>query len=416
MSCKQRGGLPINRIWLAFFRPDIDYSHCIEKETLDYTPWNNSDWNGRPPSGGCGFMKSGHDGKAIGDGGYQDLKKIIKNFTTANRKVEVFLSMGGWNFNCFPELYTINSIASYPSNGPNYFKIKGNCSLDPVWCGTCEPLGDITDPIEYSQLFTFFPDPCQSGRSPDLNSGGIDRKQNPKGCLQPGTKHDNLKLSLSQYSDGGYPEASGTNIVRYPFTGGAAKLENTPGNKLDTPTQSYTSFCDFAAALGADGVDIDYEEFWHADTYRSAVAAKNYDGGNQLSIAGPVDLQQTADKFSDIIQVFQDYITNKPLKLKLSTPGGAASCVSGDWWGGNLKGLNLKDNVKEKLKNFSDINIMTYDLSGRHTTPLECGFQDPDQPKNAGIPPTCDLPTQVSWYMNSYLKESEASGYPPSEY
>jgi hypothetical protein len=79
--------------------------------------------------------------------------------------IEVVISMGGWDFNCFGYLYTRYSVGGYGTSTPNYWKIQEYCdsNLDnssPAneWCYTCEPpyanetLGD----------FAIFPEPAWS--------------------------------------------------------------------------------------------------------------------------------------------------------------------------------------------------------------------------------------------------------------
>merc|ERR1719189_1775208 len=113
--------LPINRIWVAFFSPTMVYK--AGSNTLKNTGLHISNET---------------------DGGYAKLKAAITKLQAGG--VEVFLSMGGWNYNCWPYMYTRYSVGGYGTSTPNYWKIQQNCqgSIDNAdesnqWCYTCEP-------------------------------------------------------------------------------------------------------------------------------------------------------------------------------------------------------------------------------------------------------------------------------------
>jgi hypothetical protein len=38
--------------------------------------------------------------------------------------VEVFLSMGGWDYNCFPFMYAHYSVGGYGTTTPNFWTIQ----------------------------------------------------------------------------------------------------------------------------------------------------------------------------------------------------------------------------------------------------------------------------------------------------
>lgn len=80
--------LPINRLWVSFVSPSLVY--IPGSETLENT--------------GLGLASSGDYGFAI-------LKSAIATLQAGG--VEVFISAGGWNDNCFPYAYTYYSIGAY---------------------------------------------------------------------------------------------------------------------------------------------------------------------------------------------------------------------------------------------------------------------------------------------------------------
>lgn len=84
-----------------------------------------------------------------------------------------------------------------------------------------------------------------------------------------------------------------------------------------------------AKDLGATGVDIDYEEVWHADTFKTVVKSDK----------GPWELHQTTYKYAAIVKNVIDAIGTIAPAMKLSTTPGAVGAVPGKWWGGNLKGV-----------------------------------------------------------------------------
>jgi len=90
----------------------------------------------------------------------------------------------------------------------------------------------------------------------------------------------------------------------------------------------YADLVTLAKDLGATGVDIDYEESWHADTFKSGTKKE-----------GPWELNQTVYKYSAIIKDVIDNIKTIAPDMKLSTTPGAVGAWSGKWWGGNLKGV-----------------------------------------------------------------------------
>jgi hypothetical protein len=73
--------LPITRLWVSFVTP-----------TMVYVPGSNT------------LQTSGLNLSQTGDEGFAALKKSITTLVAAG--VDVFLSLGGWDFNCFPYAYT----------------------------------------------------------------------------------------------------------------------------------------------------------------------------------------------------------------------------------------------------------------------------------------------------------------------
>ncbi len=89
----------------------------------------------------------------------------------------------------------------------------------------------------------------------------------------------------------------------------------------------YADLVSLAVDLGAAGVDVDYEEMWHADMHKQGPAG------------GPWTLPQTVYKYAAILKDVQLNIAAQAPALLLSSPTGAASGWAGNWWGGNLKGV-----------------------------------------------------------------------------
>jgi len=88
------------------------------------------------------------------------------------------------------------------------------------------------------------------------------------------------------------------------------------------------------ADLGATGVDLDYEETWHADTWKTVGKGGKMD-------SGPWELNQTVYKYAAICKDVMINIKAIAPELKLSTTPGAVGAWGGKWWGGNLKGMWL---------------------------------------------------------------------------
>ncbi|ORY37044.1 hypothetical protein BCR33DRAFT_769966 [Rhizoclosmatium globosum] len=179
--------------------------------------------------------------------------------------------------------------------------------------------------------------------------------------------------------------AKGAAVKWHPeFIGGAAVKDGAGGR------DPYVDLVYLAKDLGLDGVDLDYEEIWHADTFRAGTGL------------GPFTLDQTVYKYTAICYDIVNAIKKIYPKCKFATAAGAAGAWQGKFWGGNLKGLwyfvNLwyPDVIKfmSTGKNAGGINVMTYDVSANNAY-FECP---------SGSTSDCDLAGQVKFYMNTYEK------------
>ncbi|KAI8622247.1 hypothetical protein BC830DRAFT_818710 [Chytriomyces sp. MP71] len=336
--------LPINRVFLSFVRPDMVY--VPDSNTLEFAD--------------IGYASSG-------DYGFAEVKNHIAQLQAGG--VEVYMSMGGWNYNCYPYFYTKYSIGSFPT-GNNYWKIQqygggsiSGCNESNMWCYTCEPQSANTTLKD----FIVFPEPENSDSWKAAQAYIV---QNTKG--NPVQWHPNM-IGGAQFTD--------------PVDG--QTVTTVPGNNmwLVKNRNPYEDFVYLAKDLGLDGIDLDYEEMWHADTFRS---------GN---LPGPFKLDQTVYKYTAIARNMQTAIQQIYSSCKLSTAAGAAGAWQGNWWGGNLKGLWYYSNlwfpaVTQFMSvgaNAGGINVMSYDLSNNNQF-FECPNTVDD----------CDLAGQVKFYMNTY--------------
>ncbi|KAG0196787.1 hypothetical protein BGX28_009751 [Mortierella sp. GBA30] len=337
--------IPINRLFISFARPDLVYkpdSHTLKDVGLNY---NNKD----------------------PDFGFDDLKKQVTKLRAGG--VEVFLSVGGWNYGCFPYLYTYFSIAEY-GKGPNFYKITdygggsvSGCNESNMWCYTCEPKDYNTTLAD----FNIFPEPDYSPTWKQaveyvvMNTKGEAPQFNP--AMIPGTEYLEPKTKT--------------------------KIQ-VPGRKLfyDLQRDPYQDLVYLGKDLGLTGVDIDYEEMWHADYTKAGPKS------------GPWTNHQTTYKYTAIMRDVQINIQAIAPTLKLGTASAAVGAQSGDWWGGNLKTVwfNMYAwypevyNFAAKGANAGGVNVMTYDLSSNMEF-WEC--------PNADLK-LCPLNKQVSFYMQTY--------------
>jgi len=341
--------LPVNRIWLSFVLP-----------TLVYKSGTNSLFN------------TGLNLTASGDYGFAQLKQIISQLQTGG--VEVFLSVGGWNYNCFPYLYARYSVGGYGPNTPNYWKINtygggniNNCVDSNQYCYVCEPPSEGTTLADFS----IFPEPQNSA-----------------------TWQSAVQF-VTAGATGAAPQWNYDMIPGRSWTDSKTGITTTVPGSDAYYTQNRDPYQDLvylAADLGAAGIDLDYEEFWHADYYKTGT--------------GPYQLTQTIYKYAAIAYDLQLNIKSIAPTLKLSTAAAAVGAWTGDWWGGNLKGvwLAIKQQYPAIINFFTSganaggINVMTYDLSDNEQY-YECPASN-----------VCTLDQQVQFYMNTYTQAAITAG------
>ncbi|KAF9192365.1 hypothetical protein BGZ50_008628 [Haplosporangium sp. Z 11] len=341
--------IPINRVFLSFARPGMVYvpgSNTLEHVGLNYA--NTADF------------------------GFADLKERVT--TLQANGVEVFLSVGGWNYGCFPYLYTYYSVGGYGTSTPNYYKIAEHggsldkCVEGNMWCYTCEPKRENTVLAD----FDIFPEPSNSStwqaaqKYVVSKAGGEAPVFHPE--MVPGRK----------WTD---PITKITNLV--------------PGNDyfVQQNRDPYQDLVYLAKDLGLAGVDIDYEEMWHADFYKKGPST------------GPWTADQTVYKYATIMRDVQLNIEAIKPSLMLGTASSAAGGLSTNWWGGNLKNIwYLVNKWYPEVYSFmatgpngGGVNVMTYDLSNNQEY-HEC----PDAS-------TCSLSQQVNYYMKSYADNNMAA-------
>ncbi|KAI9330414.1 hypothetical protein BDR26DRAFT_871523 [Obelidium mucronatum] len=311
--------LPVNRLWLSFVRPDMYYepgSNTLAGVGLNY---NNTQ----------------------ADFGFAEIKKYTQQLQAGG--VEVFLSMGGWDYNCWPYAYAKYSIDNYSHSSPTYQSTiqkygGGNfasCNEANQFCYACEPPsnGNTFD------SFTIFPEPGNSALW--------------KQAQDYVRSNNNLGVAPVWH-----PELLGGQK----YNGFTVPGNPTWANKGRDP---YEDLVLLAKDLGLDGVDIDYEEFWHADMFKTDSSA-----GKDCS-KGDCSLLQTVFKFTAIMQDMRLAVQKHYPQLKVSTAASAAGAWAGTWWGGNHKGLSLNmvqaypDLVQwiGSGANAGGWNVMSYDLS-----------------------------------------------------
>ena len=130
-SSKTNPTLPIDRLVIGFFRPDANYKIIQEKKSFIVT----EDGGNVIPGGALGIYDASAGPSAVnnGDGGYKELQAMIKELKTfkgpTGKPLQVYLSMGGWNFNCHPQLYL------------NSFGEAGDATASAAneWNWKCEP-------------------------------------------------------------------------------------------------------------------------------------------------------------------------------------------------------------------------------------------------------------------------------------
>ena len=348
--------LPFTRIYLAFFRPTLMYEKG--SKTLKNTGLDDFD--------------------------FSDVAQGISDLTAGG--VEVFLSLGGWNAGCFPYFYARYSVGGYGDHTPNFWEIQqyaggdlDKCVVSNQYCYVCEP------PSEHATLdsFDFFPEPAghptwEAAKSYVESKAGTPAAQWNED-MKPGSAYTDPKTGISM---------------------------TVPGRALDDGHNPYQDFVYLASDLNVTGVDLDYEEMWHADYYKTDAspspssleenpkslfrlnARPGVESGNY---SGPWNLHQTVYKYTAIAKDLVSNVEAIAPHLQVTTAAAAVGAWSGDWWGGNLKGLwnEMQQKFPDLLEQIG-VNVMTYDLS-KDEDFHEC----PDDQD-------CPLDKQVGYYMNTY--------------
>ncbi|KAJ3294880.1 hypothetical protein HDU79_010259 [Rhizoclosmatium sp. JEL0117] len=341
--------LPINRVWLSFARPDMYYepnSNTLVGVGMNY---NNSQ----------------------SDFGFAEIKKYTAQLQAGG--VEVFLSMGGWDYNCWPWAYAQYSIYNYGSTTPTFQSTIqqyaggdiSKCNASNQWCYACEPPANGNTPDSYA----VFPEPAYSATW--------------KQAQDYVTKNSKMGDAPKWH-----PELVAGYVYNTPKNGPVTVPGLNDWNKKGR--DPYQDLVFLAKDLGLDGVDIDYEEFWHADMFK-------VDASAQQNCGNGCSLYQTVYKYAAILQDVRINIQQYYPTLKLSTAASAAGAWAGTWWGGNLKGitLNMVPSYPDLVQylatgpNAGGWNVMSYDLSG---STVNC----------PPAPVTCTLDGQVNFYMAQY--------------
>lgn len=212
----------------------------------------------------------------------------------------------------------------------------------------------------------------------------------------------------------------------------------TISSEAETAKLAYSNIIKLANDLDIDGIDVDAEEFWHADKYAilwngnpwsTSIAndinnngGPTYDnlmkyGTGPSTTSGPGVMPKTVEKMAAILSLLEKNIDSTNLLFSSAAPPVGARPITGFvygdnspdiytyggiWWLGNLKGLwyHLAEKDSSLVSRFDSLGLMTYDLCGSGTS---CA------PYGGG--PT-DLAGQVNAYMTDYytwLKSSQVS-------
>ena len=112
--------IPMTRVTLAFASPNLIYT--AGSKTLI--------------SAGLGIPTT------AADAGFANVSAAIALLKAGG--VETFLSMGGWDGNCWPFMYMRHSVAGYGTATPSYWQVAAyggpsNCTVANEYCFVCEP-------------------------------------------------------------------------------------------------------------------------------------------------------------------------------------------------------------------------------------------------------------------------------------
>lgn len=189
---------------------------------------------------------------------------------------------------------------------------------------------------------------------------------------------------------------------------------------------SYKNLVTLSNDLGVEGIDFDYEEFWHADAYAESWAGEPWATDLAKSIekeGGPTYenlmkyatgkgssfvMPKTVNKMQAILHEIIDNPAASKLRLATAAPPVGARPITGFvygdkkedvmskgglWWKGNLKGIwySLASMDKALVSRFDQLALMTYDLCGDDA--VVCA------PYGGG---PLDLAGQVQAYMKDY--------------
>ncbi|KAJ3284860.1 hypothetical protein HDU79_007826 [Rhizoclosmatium sp. JEL0117] len=343
----QASTMPVNRVTLSFVRPDMYYE-----------PGSNT------------LVGTGFNYANSGDYGFAAVKDAVSKIQAAG--VDVYLSMGGWDYNCWPYTYLRYSVAPYGGANADIIKQYGNGNIDNCveanqWCYACEPPSNGNSGAD---SFAVFPEPSWSSIWTQATADVVaaQNKANSPAVVW-------------------HPQIYGGQNWTDPATG---KAQIVVG-RADFATKKRDPYQDLvylAKDLGLVGIDLDYEEFWHADTFKV--------GSSDCNASNGCTLWQTVYKYSAIVRDFQLSIAAIYPTLKLSTAAAAVGASGETWWGGNLKGLWYNSyTIMPSLTQFmtqganaGGLNVMTYDMS--------------DATDECPQPGVCSLPQQVDFYMGTY--------------
>ncbi|KAF9300265.1 hypothetical protein BGZ74_008082 [Mortierella antarctica] len=236
-----------------------------------------------------------------------------------------------------------------------------SCTEANMWCYTCEPKSENTVLAD----FDVFPEPTNSATW-----------QTAVNYVKAGAKGDSPVF---------HPEL----VPGRPWTDPKNNQKLIlPGSDyyITANRDPYQDLVYLGKDLGLAGIDIDYEEMWHADMYKNGPAT------------GPWTNHQTVYKYAAIMRDVQINIQAIAPNLMIATAASAAGGLSTPWWGGNLKNIWYYTNLwypdvykfMSQGANGGGVNVMTYDLSNNQQY-SECPA--------TGV---CSLSQQVNYYMKSY--------------
>eukprot|EP01063_Lacrimia_lanifica_P037658 TRINITY_DN77_c0_g1_i4.p1 TRINITY_DN77_c0_g1~~TRINITY_DN77_c0_g1_i4.p1 ORF type:complete len:542 (+),score=264.95 TRINITY_DN77_c0_g1_i4:50-1675(+) len=341
--------IPFTRVYLAFLSPTLQY--VAGSKTLKNT--------------------------GLDDFEFEAVQKAVGALTKGG--VEVFLSMGGWNAGCNPYFYARYSVGGYGTHTPNYWEIEqygggdlNNCVESNQFCYVCEP------PSENTTLASFDMFPTPAGHATWEQAKAYVQGKSPS----PAPAWNEDMVPGGKYTD----SKTGVTVT-------------LPGRPLAAGRNPYQDFVQLAKELGVSGIDLDYEEMWHADYFKVEAPMKGQKPATG-DYKGPWKLPQTVYKYAAIAKDLQLNIAAIAPGMKLGTASAAVGAWGGSWWGGNLKGLwfELKQTFPEVLEGM-DLNVMTYDLSSNEEF-HECPDKD-----------HCPLADQVDFFMSTYTKANMGNAF-----